>query len=123
MQPYVARHETDIDRNLLELRTRAGDMAVMYCQKAAKYGQTQVFEVLQYVASRSSGSRTNQVLGDVVSFFLEAVDCEIGLADLMTLAVIMYFMFHCIQIYAWGSDTHKNYAFSSQTADFLYVRI
>ncbi|CAN6463553.1 unnamed protein product [Victoria cruziana] len=60
LQPYVARHETDIDRNLLELRTRAGDMAVMYCQKAAKYGQTQVFEVLQYVASRSSGSRTNQ---------------------------------------------------------------
>ncbi|KAL2512896.1 HVA22-like protein i [Abeliophyllum distichum] len=27
-RPYVAKHETDIDRNLLELRTRAGDMAV-----------------------------------------------------------------------------------------------
>ncbi|KAF3794918.1 HVA22-like protein i [Nymphaea thermarum] len=63
LQPYVARHETEIDRNLLELRTRAGDMAVMYCQKVAKYGQTQVFEILQYVASRSSGSRTNQRRG------------------------------------------------------------
>ncbi|AQK60697.1 HVA22-like protein i [Zea mays] len=27
-KPYIAKHETEIDRNLLELRTRAGDMAV-----------------------------------------------------------------------------------------------
>ncbi|KAI6687618.1 hypothetical protein NL676_024446 [Syzygium grande] len=53
-RPYVAKHESDIDRNLLELRTRAGDFAVMYWQRAATYGQTRVFEILQYVASQST---------------------------------------------------------------------
>ncbi|XP_072981382.1 putative HVA22-like protein g [Typha angustifolia] len=52
-RPYIAKHETEIDRNLLELRTRAGDMAVLYGQRAINYGQTRVFQVLQYVASQS----------------------------------------------------------------------
>lgn len=53
-KPYVSKHENEIDRNLLELRTRAGDMAFLYCQKAASYGQTRVFEILQYVAAQST---------------------------------------------------------------------
>uniref|UniRef100_A0A5B7B024 HVA22-like protein n=1 Tax=Davidia involucrata TaxID=16924 RepID=A0A5B7B024_DAVIN len=53
-KPYVAKHETEIDRNLLELRTRAGDITVLYWQKAASYGQTRIFEILQYVASQST---------------------------------------------------------------------
>ncbi|KAE8656068.1 HVA22-like protein h [Hibiscus syriacus] len=54
VRPYVAKHENEIDRNLLELRTRAGDMAVLYWQRAASYGQTRIFEILQYVASQST---------------------------------------------------------------------
>ncbi|KAK9740367.1 hypothetical protein RND81_03G029900 [Saponaria officinalis] len=53
-KPYVSKHETEIDRNLLELRTRAGDMAFMYCQKVVIYGQTRIFEILQYVAAQST---------------------------------------------------------------------
>ncbi|XP_073143188.1 putative HVA22-like protein g [Henckelia pumila] len=53
-RPYVAKHETEIDRSLLELRTRAGDMALLYWQKASSYGQTRIFDVLQYIASQSS---------------------------------------------------------------------
>ncbi|MCL7033193.1 hypothetical protein MKW94_019654 [Papaver nudicaule] len=53
-RPYIAKHEPEIDRNLLELKTRAGDMAILYWQKAATYGQTRVFEILQYVASQST---------------------------------------------------------------------
>ncbi|KAJ1421633.1 TB2/DP1/HVA22-related protein [Sesbania bispinosa] len=53
-RPYVAKHETEIDRNLLELRTRAGDVAVLYWQKAASYGQTRIFDILQYVAGQSA---------------------------------------------------------------------
>ncbi|XP_045806855.1 putative HVA22-like protein g [Trifolium pratense] len=53
-RPYVAKHETDIDRNLMELRTRAGDIAVLYWQKAASYGQTRIFDILQYVAAQST---------------------------------------------------------------------
>lgn len=53
-RPYVAMHENEIDRNLLELRTRAGDMAVLYWQRVASYSQTRIFEILQYVASQST---------------------------------------------------------------------
>ncbi|GAB2269661.1 hypothetical protein Dimus_004584 [Dionaea muscipula] len=53
-RPYIAKHETEIDRNLSELRTRAGDIAVLYFQKAANYGQTRFFEILQYVAAQST---------------------------------------------------------------------
>ncbi|KAF8405361.1 hypothetical protein HHK36_010265 [Tetracentron sinense] len=53
-RPYLAKHETEIDRNLLELRARAGDIAVLYWQKAASYGQTRVFEILQFVAAQST---------------------------------------------------------------------
>lgn len=53
-RPYVAKHEPDIDRNLMELKTRAGDIAVSYWQKAASYGQTRIFDILQYVAAQST---------------------------------------------------------------------
>ncbi|KAF8410463.1 hypothetical protein HHK36_002992 [Tetracentron sinense] len=53
-RPYLAKHETEIDRNLLELKARASDVVVLYWQKAASYGPTRVFEILQYVASQST---------------------------------------------------------------------
>ncbi|XP_051149953.1 putative HVA22-like protein g [Andrographis paniculata] len=52
-RPYIAKHETEIDRQLLELRTRAGDMVFMYWQKSAGYLQTRVLEILQYIVSQS----------------------------------------------------------------------
>ena len=55
-RPYVAKHETEIDRNLLELRTRAGDIAVLYWQRAASYVQTKIYDILQYVAAQSTPS-------------------------------------------------------------------
>ncbi|KAK1274000.1 HVA22-like protein i [Acorus gramineus] len=54
-RPYVSKHENEIDRNLLELKARAGDIAVVYWQKASSYGQTRFFEVMQYLASQSTG--------------------------------------------------------------------
>ncbi|KAG6485468.1 hypothetical protein ZIOFF_054006 [Zingiber officinale] len=53
-RPYVSKHENEIDRNLLELRTRAGDFVIIHLQKVASYGQTRIFEILQYVASQSA---------------------------------------------------------------------
>ncbi|KAI4339927.1 hypothetical protein MLD38_024812 [Melastoma candidum] len=53
-RPYLSKHETDIDRNLLELRTWVGDFAILYWQRAASYGQTRVFDVLQYIAAQSA---------------------------------------------------------------------
>ncbi|QHO29384.1 HVA22-like protein i isoform X1 [Arachis hypogaea] len=53
-RPYVAKHESEIDRNLSELKTRAGDVAVLYWQRAASYGQTRIVDILQYVAAQST---------------------------------------------------------------------
>lgn len=53
-KPYLAKHENEIDQNLSELRTRAGDIVVLYWQRAASYGQTRIFEILQFVASQST---------------------------------------------------------------------
>ncbi|XAR64189.1 hypothetical protein NMG60_11024436 [Bertholletia excelsa] len=53
-RPYIAKHEPEIDRNLLELRTKASDIAFLYWQKAASYGQTRIFEVLHYISAQST---------------------------------------------------------------------
>ncbi|KAL9272046.1 HVA22-like protein [Drosera capensis] len=55
-RPYIAMHETEIDRNLSELKIRAGDIAVQYWQKAATYSQIRFFDILQYVAAQSTPS-------------------------------------------------------------------
>ncbi|CAK7329568.1 unnamed protein product [Dovyalis caffra] len=53
-RPFMAKHETEIDRNLLELRMKAEKIAHIYRQKAAAYGQKKFFEILQYVSSQSA---------------------------------------------------------------------
>ncbi|XP_068658938.1 putative HVA22-like protein g isoform X2 [Aristolochia californica] len=53
LRPYVARHETDIDRKLSEMRARAWDMAILYWQSFANQGQAKFFEVLRYLAAQS----------------------------------------------------------------------
>lgn len=64
LQPYLAKHEKEIDRNLLELRTRAADITVLYSQKAASYAQTRVFEILHYFASQPTTRPTTVQVSD-----------------------------------------------------------
>lgn len=59
-KPFISNHEADIDRNLLELRIRAEDLAVSYSQRAVKYVQTRIFDILQYVASQSTAPRPSK---------------------------------------------------------------
>ncbi|KAK4434613.1 HVA22-like protein i [Sesamum alatum] len=59
-RPYVSKHENEIDRNLLELRTRAGDIALLYWQKGASYAQTRVYDILHYIALQSTPKRPAQ---------------------------------------------------------------
>ncbi|KAL3634243.1 hypothetical protein CASFOL_021297 [Castilleja foliolosa] len=59
-RPCVAKHETEIDRSLLELRTRAGDLVLLYWQKSASYAQTRTLDILQYIATRSTPKRPAQ---------------------------------------------------------------
>uniref|UniRef100_A0A7N0R9Z6 HVA22-like protein n=2 Tax=Kalanchoe fedtschenkoi TaxID=63787 RepID=A0A7N0R9Z6_KALFE len=53
-KPYMEKHETEIDRSLLELRTRAGDIAIVYWQRSASYVQTRIFDILQFVVAQSN---------------------------------------------------------------------
>lgn len=50
----MARHEPEIDRNLNELRTRAGDVAFFWWQRGSVYAQARFYELLQYVALQSN---------------------------------------------------------------------
>lgn len=62
-RPCIAKYENDIDRLLLELRTRPGDMAILYWRWAASYGQTRVLEIFKHVSSHSiPSSRSAQVV-------------------------------------------------------------
>ncbi|CAH9137814.1 unnamed protein product [Cuscuta epithymum] len=55
-KPLVKEHQHEIDRNLEELKTKAGDTALSYWQKAAGYIQKRVFEILQYIALQSTST-------------------------------------------------------------------
>lgn len=59
LKPYFAKHEKEIDRNLLDMKNRTTMIAMLLWQKAACYGQAKFFEILQYASSQSS-SRSPQ---------------------------------------------------------------
>ncbi|XP_041027723.1 putative HVA22-like protein g [Juglans microcarpa x Juglans regia] len=52
-RPYIAKHETDIDRKLLEWRARAWDLAIFHWQNCSQLGQSVFFQVLQYLTAQS----------------------------------------------------------------------
>ncbi|CAN6586765.1 unnamed protein product [Malus baccata var. baccata] len=54
LRPYVAKHETDIDRKLLEMRARAWDLTVLYWQNFAQYGHAAFLQALRYMAANSA---------------------------------------------------------------------
>lgn len=58
LRPFVVRHEAEIDRQLNELTTRAGDLAFFWWQRGSVYIQARFYELLAYVASQSN--RTQQ---------------------------------------------------------------
>ncbi|XP_042453694.1 putative HVA22-like protein g isoform X1 [Zingiber officinale] len=62
LQPFIEKHETEIDRNLLEFKTRTGGVMLQVWQKTAKYGQTRFFEILQDLASRYQSPQKHTVL-------------------------------------------------------------
>ncbi|PWA80215.1 TB2/DP1/HVA22-related protein [Artemisia annua] len=53
VKPYVSKHEAEIDRTLMELKTRAGDSATLYCSRVLVYGQTRAFEILQMIMAQA----------------------------------------------------------------------
>ncbi|KAL1545656.1 putative HVA22-like protein g [Salvia divinorum] len=60
LRPYVSRHETDIDRSLIEFRDRAWNLAIYYWQNCTELGSTKILQFLQFVSSRTAQNPGNQ---------------------------------------------------------------
>ncbi|OMO68499.1 TB2/DP1/HVA22-related protein [Corchorus olitorius] len=54
LRPYMAKHETEVDRKIQEMRARAWDFALYYWQNCTDLGQAKFFDILQYLAGQSS---------------------------------------------------------------------
>lgn len=53
IRPYIASNETDIDRTILELRTRTADSVIVFLREFTAFGQAKFFEIMNYVVSHS----------------------------------------------------------------------
>ncbi|XP_028784905.1 putative HVA22-like protein g [Neltuma alba] len=53
LRPVVARHENEIDRQLMELKARGRDLVAHYWQISAKMGHSAFFQGLEYLATQS----------------------------------------------------------------------
>ncbi|KAL3539048.1 hypothetical protein ACH5RR_002414 [Cinchona calisaya] len=60
LKPCIAKHEKEIDRNLLYMKNRTTVVALLVWQKVACYGQAKLFEILQYASSQSASRRSPQ---------------------------------------------------------------
>ncbi|KAL8204836.1 hypothetical protein R6Q57_010459 [Mikania cordata] len=58
LRPCVARHETDIERSLKEMRAKAWNVAIYYWHKSSEIGQTRFFEIVHYLTSKPSRPRS-----------------------------------------------------------------
>ncbi|KAL4360839.1 hypothetical protein GQ457_04G000300 [Hibiscus cannabinus] len=52
LRPYVAKHETEIDRNLFELKMKAREVWFVYWHEAVKYGHARFHQMLLCFSSR-----------------------------------------------------------------------
>ncbi|CAI9097632.1 OLC1v1034102C1 [Oldenlandia corymbosa var. corymbosa] len=49
LKPYMIKHESDIDRNLVEFRARAWDLLVYYWENCTQLGQSTFFQLLDFL--------------------------------------------------------------------------
>lgn len=52
LRPFIIKHETDIDKNLQELRSRMWNLANYYYQNCTELGPTKLFQVIESLASK-----------------------------------------------------------------------
>ncbi|KAM0016123.1 hypothetical protein Hdeb2414_s0031g00709571 [Helianthus debilis subsp. tardiflorus] len=58
LRPFVARHETDIELSLREMRAKAWDVTIYYWHNSSELGQTRFFEIIHYLTSKPSRPRS-----------------------------------------------------------------
>jgi receptor expression-enhancing protein 1/2/3/4 len=63
LKPYIAQHETEIDRKIMELRARAWDFFIFYFHNIAQAGQSTLIQAFQSLLAQSvrfSAAAANQ---------------------------------------------------------------
>ncbi|TYI32883.1 hypothetical protein ES332_A04G093200v1 [Gossypium tomentosum] len=63
VRPYVAKHETEVDRKIMEMRARAWNVFMHYWSNCSEMGLTKFFEMFQYLAGQSA--KLNQAVKQV----------------------------------------------------------
>ncbi|GMJ03783.1 HVA22-like protein J [Hibiscus trionum] len=58
LRPYLAKHETEVDRKIMELKARAWDIFTHYWANCSETGLAKFFEMFQYIVGQSA--RLNQ---------------------------------------------------------------
>ena len=59
LRPFLAAHEADIDRGLVELRARAADATASHLQAAVALGRACLSEVARRVSSQLQATRSH----------------------------------------------------------------
>ncbi|XP_073155408.1 putative HVA22-like protein g [Henckelia pumila] len=54
LQPYVSKHETDIERSLWEFRQRAWNLAIYFWQNCTELSSTKILQFFQFVTSQAT---------------------------------------------------------------------
>ncbi|KAE8717055.1 HVA22-like protein i [Hibiscus syriacus] len=54
LRPYMAEHETEVDRKIMELRARAWDVFTHYWANCSEMGLAKFFEMFQYIAGQTA---------------------------------------------------------------------
>ncbi|KAK9068553.1 hypothetical protein SSX86_012668 [Deinandra increscens subsp. villosa] len=67
LRPFVARHETDIERSLKEMRAKAWDVAIYYWHNSSELGQTRFFEIIHYLTTKPLRPRSEVLLNRQIS--------------------------------------------------------
>ncbi|KAF5956006.1 hypothetical protein HYC85_008862 [Camellia sinensis] len=83
-RPYIAKHEPEIDRNLLELRTRAGDIAVSYWQRAASYVYRPLYTCISQLPFQWISTL---IYNSLNRFMLSIIDRNVSVAKVVVLRV------------------------------------
>ncbi|KAM6571579.1 hypothetical protein CsatA_015659 [Cannabis sativa] len=52
LQPFMRRHQEEIDQNINELRSKAVSCSIYYWKMALEFGEGRLLEILQSVSSR-----------------------------------------------------------------------
>ncbi|XAR69808.1 hypothetical protein NMG60_11001532 [Bertholletia excelsa] len=56
LRPWAVKHEPELEKNLLELRTRVWDLAIYYWQNCTELGQEKCFQILNFINNQTGKS-------------------------------------------------------------------